>query len=330
MKMETKNVCIAANFEYLVAKIFAEAEYTVTCEPILNDTTRVDMVLEKDMKKFCVEVKYSQIRKASIDRICAIAESYEMVPILVTAQEIEKEKKELYQSQYPNLVLIDVANLLFAVQDNTELRNELIAGLSYTVEHIEPQKGFLQIDSLQHDDYTNSLIKEMECCKAGKSMARTYEVLCHKLLENIFSEDLTLWREQQKSNKDLYRFDLLCRIKDGNQKTFWSILERYFNSKYVLFEFKNYTDFVTQKEIYTTEKYLYSKALRSVGILISSHGYDGNAKWAAKGCLRENGKLILLLETEDLIKMNRMKSRQEDPSDYLLNMLDELLLTLEK
>lgn len=150
------------------------------------------------------------------------------------------------------------------------------------------------------------------------------------MLENIFSDDLALWREQQRSNNDLYRFDLLCRIKDGNQKTFWSILERYFNSKYIIFEFKNYTGKITQKEIYTTEKYLYSKALRSVGIIISANGYDENAYWAAKGCLRENGKLILLLDTNDLIHMNKMKINQDDPAEFLLDKLDALLLDLEK
>lgn len=173
--------------------------------------------------------------------------------------------------------MIDIANLLYAVQYNNELRNELIGGLSYAVDDIELQKGFIQIESLQHDDYTASLIEEMKLCEAGRPMARAYEILCRKLLENIFSEDLALWKEQQKSNKELYRFDLLCRIKDGNQKTFWSILEKYFNSKYVVFEFKNYKDPISQKEIYTTEKYLYSKALRSVGIIISAHGYEENA-----------------------------------------------------
>lgn len=139
-----------------------------------------------------------------------------------------------------------------------------------------------------------------------------------------------MWSEQQKSNNDLYRFDLLCRIKDENQKTFWSILERYFRSKYVIFEFKNYKEPITQKEVYTTEKYLYAKALRSVGIIIAAHGYDEHAYWAAKGCLRENGKLIILLDTEDLIKMNKMKLDLEDPSTYLLDKLDEILSELEK
>lgn len=87
-------------------------------------------------------------------------------------------------------------------------------------------------------------------CQAGRPIARTFEVICKKMLENIFFDDLALWKEQQKSNKDLYRFDLLCRIKDGNQKTFWSIMERFFSSKYIVFEFKNYKDAVTQKEIF--------------------------------------------------------------------------------
>lgn len=98
----------------------------------------------------------------------------------------------------------------------------------------------------------------------------------------------------------------------------------------MVFEFKNYSDSITQKEIYTTEKYLYSKALRSVRILISAHGYDKNAFWAAKGCFRENGTLIVLLGIKDLIEMNKMKVEQEDPSNYLLDKLDELLLELEK
>jgi hypothetical protein len=161
-------------------------------------------------------------------------------------------------------------------------------------------------------------------------MYRKYEALCCEILKYIFSDDLALWKEQSKSNKELYRFDLLCRIKDKNEKTFWSILENYFKSKYVIFEFKNYNEPITQKEIYTTEKYLYLKALRNVAIIIAANGYDENAYWASKGSLRENGKLIILLDTNDLIEMSKMKENEEDPSNYLQDKLDEILLELEK
>ena len=281
-------------FEDIVAKIFRESGYATNQNVQLEDKKGdIDIIVEKDNRKFCVEVKYSRITEKAIQQIYSMAESNGMEPLLVTAYEIEEKRKEYYQKVYPRLIFIDITNLLFAVQSDAELRNELIASLPYVVDNIIPKEGAIQLVYLRHNDYTNSLIKEMELCNAGKPLARTYEELCFKLLKNIFSEDLALWRIQQKSNKDLYRFDLLCRTKEGNQKTFWSIIERYFNSKYVVFEFKNYNDPITQKEIYTTEKYLYSKALRSVGILISAHGYDDNALWAAKGCLRENGKLII-------------------------------------
>lgn len=317
-------------FENVVEKIFNdEAGYSVEHNYPCRDK-KFDFVAKKGGNTFCVEVKYSPISENAIKQILFYGQLSETKPVLVTAYCIEKEKRKYYESKYPSLKLLDISNLLFAVQYNVELRNELVASLPYTVDNIEPKKGFLTSECIKHDDYTNSLIREMDLCKAGKRMARKYEELCRKLLENIFSEDLSLWKEQQKSNKNLYRFDLLCRIKDNNKKTFWSIIERYFNSKYVVFEFKNYSKKVTQNEIYTTEKYLYSKALRSVGIMIAAKGYDKNALWAAKGCLRENGKLIILLETKDLIEMNKIKSKQDDPSNYLLDKLDEILLELEK
>lgn len=317
-------------FEECVAKIFSEAEFDISKHHITENNREIDIFAEKNERKYCVEVKYSPIQERAISQIYTIARECNAEAILVTIYELENRKRVYYESAYPGLILIDISNLLFAVQNRTELQNELMSILPYAVNGIEPKEGFVQIECIKHDDYTKSLIREMELCEAGRGFATTYEGVCHKLLKNVFSGELDLWKEQQRSNNDLYRFDLLCRIKDKNEKTFWSILERYFNTKYVIFEFKNYSDKITQKEVYTTEKYLYSKALRSVGIVVAANGYDDNAYRAAKGCLRENGKLIILLETQDLIAMNRMKLDYEDPSDYLLEKLDGILLELEK
>ncbi|MCR1918941.1 hypothetical protein NSA48_07820 [Frisingicoccus caecimuris] len=73
-------------------------------------------------------------------------------------------------------------------------------------------------------------------------------------MKELFMDDLSIWKKQKKSNADLYRFDLLCKIKDDKVSPFWKFLEDFFNTKYIIFEFKNYKDAITQKEIYTTEK----------------------------------------------------------------------------
>lgn len=70
--------------------------------------------------------------------------------------------------------------------------------------------------------------------------------------------------------------------------------------------------------------------MRSVAIIISCNGSDDNAKKAIKGTLRENGKLILGLSNRDLANMLEYELNENSASEYLYNILDELLIELEK
>ncbi len=327
-------------FEKFILSLFCKLGYKVKDE-YQKDTIsnlsyrRADIIAEKDGKTYCIEVKFSRISEEAIKQVYEYTNGEDVngkdvIPVLVTAFEVKEKEKCIYKEKYPELEIIDISNLLYVVKDADELKSKLNSMLPFSVEDIFPTKPLIDIDFLHHNDYTESLIKELNSCQSGKKSFSVYEDVCCKILKLLFSEDLALWKKQEKSNNNLYRFDLLCRIKDDNKKTFWSIVENYFKSKYVIFEFKNYSEEVTQKEIYTTERYLYSKALRSVGIIVTKEGYDKNAFWAAKGCLRENGKLILLLTNKDLLEMIKIKNDEENPSDYLLNKLDEVLLELEK
>ena len=66
--------------------------------------------------------------------------------------------------------------------------------------------------------------------------------------------------EQKTTEENLYRFDMCCKIKNGVTQDFFDTICKYFSTKYIVFEFKNYEKPITQREIYTTEKYLYEKA----------------------------------------------------------------------
>lgn len=79
-----------------------------------------------------------------------------------------------------------------------------------------------------------------------------------------------------------------------------------------------------------TEKYLYDKALRKVAIIISKKGIAENALKAIKGCLREQGKVILPLSDNDILTMLNMYYKEINPTDYLSEKLDKLLIELEK
>ena len=167
--------------------------------------------------------------------------------------------------------------------------------------------------------------------KPGLEQFQEYEQFCVDILKYTLGEYLTLWQRQERTDDSLHRFDLCCKIKSGRQEDFFDIITHYFHTKYIVFEFKNYGDKISQKEIYTTEKYLYRTALRKTAIIISRRGSDDHALQAAKGSLRENGKLILCLSDLDLLKMADIKAQGEkEPADFLSEMLDRLLIHLEK
>ena len=108
----------------------------------------------------------------------------------------------------------------------------------------------------------------------------------------------------------------------------WQMLVQHYNSHFVVFEFKNYSKEIEQNLIYITEKYLFDAALRNVAIIISRKGFSKSAKFAAEGCLKEHGKLILSITDEDLVEM--LKIKNDEAADYLLGKLEEFLMGISK
>lgn len=126
----------------------------------------------------------------------------------------------------------------------------------------------------------------------------------------------------------MFRMDLLCSLKGTTE--FWKFLISFYHTKFVVFEYKNYSECISQNLIYITEKYLFPVALRNVAFIISRKGFDQNAEKAALGCLRESGKLIVSLNDDDLITMLSMKEKGEEPSDFLLDKVECMLMSVSK
>ena len=151
--------------------------------------------------------------------------------------------------------------------------------------------------------------------------------MCEALKE-IFEQDLTAWTEQSASDTRMSVNDLVARV--SSQHDFWQLLRDRFGSQYIVFEFKNYKAQIKQTQIFTTEKYLYRTALRSVAIIISRRGADKNAIKAAKGALREHGKLIINLNEEHIFQMLALRKTRDDPNTVMAQILDEFLIKIER
>lgn len=257
--------------------------------------------------------------------------------ICVVANLVSDEIKRKYEEAKLGYVW-DIRNVLWLFADYPELKNELISILNYSVETIEPERPepfiFEESSHLNNTDpesVADSYIAQLKALETGSAAFKKYEELCVSILKYILGEYLTLWEQQKTTEENLYRFDMCCKIKNGVTQDFFDTICKYFSTKYIVFEFKNYEEPITQREIYTTEKYLYEKALRKVVIIISRNGADKNAKKAARGSLRESGKLIICLSDKDLKAMLQIKNEGEKTTGgYLEDILDDMLMRLEK
>lgn len=258
--------------------------------------------------------------------------------IYVIANIVSDEIREQYIKAGIGIVW-DIRNILWLFEEYPELKSELISILNYSVEAIEPEKPepFLFPERRifeelpKREAVAEDYAEQLKRLGTGTDFFVQYENLCVSILKYTLGEYLTLWKQQSGTEEGLHRFDLCCKIKNGVTQDFFDTICRYFATKYIVFEFKNHKGMISQHEIYTTEKYLYEKALRKVAIIISREGPNENALKAARGSLRESGKLIICLSDKDLINMIEIKKEdQKSTGEYLERILDDMLICLEK
>ncbi len=226
--------------------------------------------------------------------------------------DLENILNRAFNGQMEDIIIVD-----------TNYKSTIIPSLKNASTNVKQKKT---------DDIGKKLCKELNALKPGRQDAANFEDKCTEILKYLFDNnaDLTLWELQPTTDDGLHRFDLLCRIISSHENTFWTELAHDFHTRYVLFEFKNYTEEIKQGQIYTTEKYLFLTALRSISFIIARNGADDNAVKAAKGALKEAGKLIVILTAKDICEMLKLKDKGDEPSIILRAKIDEMLIKLTR
>ena len=319
-----------------------------------------DSVLQKQNQKIWVECKAyksqtvspsiaNDLLKTLVMRKMKQNISQEDIILLIVSSYIPSFQKGEIFERY-RIVVWDIDNLVFYSKNDPALLKQLSQITYYPIDHIQGQPSSeaetakllspyiaadKQLEYAEKEANKNeTLIKEIEDCPAGRENSREYEEICEKILRHLFEANyFNRLTSQHKTNDEHFRMDLIGSLKinqnnDESMHPLWQMLVQHYNSHFVVFEFKNYTNKIDQNLIYITEKYLFDAALRNVAFIISREGFSDAAKFAAEGCLKEHGKLILDVTNEDLIKM--LKSPSDNPADHLLTKLEEFLMGISK
>ena len=213
----------------------------------------------------------------------------------------------------------DVKNLLWLFGEFTEIKNEFVALLNYSIESIRPEEPAPRIFHKKEEKPEHlSLREKLRRIRPGKEQYQQYEELCVEILKYVMGDYLTLWNVQEKTDNGMYRFDLCCKIKMEWTRTFSIPYDSTFHTKYIVFEFKIITIKLRKRKSIRQKKYLYEKALRRVAVIISRKGASDSALAAARGSLRETGKLILCLSDDDLMDLIDIKDKTNSLQEAFL------------
>ncbi|MDF3082087.1 restriction endonuclease [Burkholderia sola] len=221
------------------------------------------------------------------------------------------------------------ANLLFK---HASAFPDLAKGFEQLFEVSAPVVSEMQRDNLEHENERaaqkdgEKLSVKLKSIKPGRPDSKAFEDASIEALRYLFESDLHGWHEQLETEDGLHRRDLVCRILPKSEV--WRLMLNDLHSRYVVFEFKNYSEPITQYEVVTTERYLYPSALRNVAIIISPDGCSKSAEKVIRGAMREHGKLIISMTVDELDKLLIEKDNGEDPNTYLFQRVDDFLLSL--
>ncbi|WP_226431710.1 restriction endonuclease [Leisingera sp. McT4-56] len=318
-------VARAFAFEDLVAEIFKQLGYKVR-QDVRFGRREVDLVVESRGKKIPVEVS-ALSGKATMNRITASANRLlDLVveysdferPIIVVGAELSQAAKEWTAAQ--NKVHVwDLTDLHSKVGAAPQLQKRL---QKFSDDALE--------DRVQKGDLDNSLKKKLSEHIADQSTLspQEYERFCMSVMKELFAPHLYGFKKQAQTSDGGNRYDFICRILPGNE--FWDSLRQDFRTKAILFECKNYSKKIGPDQVYSTERYLFSGALRTVCLLISRLGPDPSAIRAAQGAMRETGKLIILLSNQDLIDMLDLRSQEGAVEDFLDERIWDFIVSLPR
>ena len=248
------------------------------------------------------------------------------------------DRKVLYEKY--KIIIWDISNLVFYTQDDQFLSKELSRLTYFPIDEIagEPAEAWnfttisipdtIEDFSVISDEYINKL----KNCKPGKTNSKEYEEICEEIIRYLFSDAFYHISSQHRTEDKHFRMDLICSLKGINKKAhaFWQLLAQHYNTRFIVFEFKNYSTTIDQNLIYITEKYLFNPALRNVAIIISRKGFSESALFASAGCLKEHGKLILNITDNDLIEMLESKKSGDTATTILMEKFEKFVMSISK
>jgi hypothetical protein len=180
----------------------------------------------------------------------------------------------------------------------------------------------------------SDFIKRLDACPAGSAGWSTFEKLCVEILQFLFRPALTFHSTQARTYSNISRMDAIFANRNITPSSDpltknWHHLYVELGARLVLFEFKNYdrTE-INQDEVNQTRNYL-TKPMGKLAIMICNKKPIEQAHRMRNTIYSSEQKVILFLTKKELKEMLATKERDEDPSDLIVDLVEDFYIQHE-
>ena len=168
-----------------------------------------------------------------------------------------------------------------------------------------------------------ALIAGLSAVLPGPTGWKAFEGICVDILSYTFSPALGAPEIQNRSDDDLDIIDAIYPIRSRDLP--WSSVRTDYRTRFVVAEFKNYSEPVSQRQVESLAQYLWQPAMRMFGILVSRSTPSASAYAARRRAWLESQKCIVMLEDDDLVDMLHCTESGSDPFEIVDAQLEEFL-----
>ena len=172
------------------------------------------------------------------------------------------------------------------------------------------------------------LIEQLSLCPVGKTGWKEFEDICTSILAEVFVPPLKAPKQQAHTLNGLERRDALFSLRDADVDAGWKKVCQDFDAKFLLCEFKNYTDTFTKDEVNQTRNYL-KETIGRLGIIFSRVGADTGAYRMRNSIYAQEKKVILFFDDNHMVELLRLKAVNQNPLDLVRDAIDDFYISYE-
>ncbi|WP_421976048.1 TIR domain-containing protein [Roseivirga seohaensis] len=274
-------------------------------------------------EKIIIESKFYKSQKISIDilrRLYGIA-SIEKVNkvLLITNSELTSSSRNFLVHSASNIIVWEGHELIRRLFSFPDLVEKYFPKREPTKK--EPLK--LVDPELQK---VQGLIKKLDNCPEGKDGWKQYEDICLEILNYLFVPPLGEPKIQSRRESGIDIRDAIYPNRNSNEN--WKFIRDDYDAKYIVFEFKNYSENgseIDKQVLLQIDDYL-KKTIGRFGIICSKKLPNKSGLEKRKDVFIEHNKLVLFVNNEDLKEMLLRKHKKMDPSDVIIDLIDDFNL----